>query len=87
MPRVFLPVALRSLIDGQEAVDAEGSSVRELIDQLEQRYPGLRVRLCQGNRLAPGISVVVSGAVSSLGLRQPVAPDAEVHFLPAIGGG
>jgi hypothetical protein len=37
--------------------------------------------------LRPGLAVAINGTVSRLGLRQPVPAGAEVHFLPAIGGG
>jgi hypothetical protein len=37
--------------------------------------------------LRPGLSVAVNGTVATLGLLQQVPAGAEVHFLPAIGGG
>jgi hypothetical protein len=30
---------------------------------------------------------VVNGAASSLGTRQPIDPDAEIHFMSVVGGG
>ncbi|MCO6457303.1 MAG: MoaD/ThiS family protein [Pirellulaceae bacterium] len=87
MPRVFLPPALRSLAGGQESLEMPGSTVREILAELERRHPGVQAGLCQGDGLRPGLAVCVGGAVSTLGLLQPVGPDDEVHFLPAIGGG
>lgn len=86
MPRVFIPHAMRSLV-GQEVVEAGGKSVREIIDELDTRFPGVKDRLCQGDQLRAGLVVAVGGAVSALGLLEHVEPDAEVHFLPALGGG
>jgi len=37
--------------------------------------------------VAPGIAVAINDQVSQMGLMEPVPPDAEVHFLPAISGG
>jgi hypothetical protein len=31
--------------------------------------------------------VAVDGEVSILGVVEPVGPDSEVHFIPALGGG
>ena len=87
MPRVFLPPPLRRLADGQAVVDVEGDTVGELVDALEQRYSGIRDRLCEGDRLRPGLNVAVNSEFSDLGLLQRVDPDSEVHFLPAVGGG
>lgn len=87
MPRVFIPPLLRSLADGVEAVEVEADNVRQAVAALDERYPGLRGRLCDGDELKPGLAVAVDGKVSSLGLLQKTAAASEVHFLPAIGGG
>jgi len=78
---------LRSLTDGHETVDVDGRTLREAIDQLEAKHPGVKAHLLQGDALQPGLAVAVGGSVSVQGLRQRLAADDEVHFLPAIGGG
>lgn len=88
MPRLFIPPAMRDLVPGQEAIRADDGTVRAVIDQLDSQYPGLKSRLVDDNgKLRAGISVSVNGAIASLGLRQSVSGDDEVHFLPAIAGG
>ena len=87
MPVVCIPALLRDLTGGVESVTVPGETVREVIDALEARYPGVKARLCDGDRLRPGIAVVVDGEVSRLRLRQRLSDTSEVHFLPAIGGG
>ena len=87
MPRAFIPALLRSLCGGVDCVDIDAADVRQVIDALEEQFPGLRDRLCDGGELKPGLTVAVDGHVSSVGLLQKVRPDSEVHFLPAIGGG
>jgi len=87
MPRVFIPPLLRSLTDNLAEVEIDARNVRQVIEQLEARFPGTRARLCEDDHLKPGISVAVDGNVSLLGELQKVGPQTEVHFLPAIGGG
>ena len=64
-----------------------GATVRQVIASLEQLFPGIRQRLCDGDGLRPGIAVAVDSQVARLGLLQPVGEDSEVHFLPAVSGG
>ena len=87
MPRVFIPPLLKSLTGGEIAVDVDVGSVRQVIDALDARFPGVAARLCEDGDLKPGLTVAVDGHVSSIGLLQKVGETSEVHFLPAIGGG
>lgn len=87
MPTVFIPPLLRELTAGKEQVNVTGKNVRQVIDNLEDQFPGVLERLCSGNELKPGLSVAVGSNVSNLGLFQKVDEDSEVHFLPAVGGG
>lgn len=87
MPRVFIPLALRDRTQGVSEVDVDGASVRALINNLDRLYPGLREKLCTDDALVSGLSVSIDGNIAGLGLYQKVPPTAEVHFIPAIGGG
>ncbi len=87
MPTVWIPSLLRELTGGQETVSVPGKTVRQVIDHLEGTYPGIRARLCEGDRLRPSLSVVVDGQVSRRGLDHPLDEASEVHFVPAVGGG
>lgn len=87
MPRVFIPPQLRSLTDGAAEVDVEGTNVRQVIEALDTKYPGVRDRLCEGNELKPGLTVAIGRRMGTLGLLEKVDENSEVHFLPAIGGG
>ena len=87
MPRAFIPPLLKPLTAGEEIVEVNGNNVRRVIDELENRFPGIREKLCEQDELKPGLTVAVDGNISSLGLLQKVGDDSEVHFLPAIGGG
>jgi molybdopterin synthase sulfur carrier subunit len=87
MPVVWIPPLLRELTGGQEIVSAPGKTVRQVIDSMEEAYPGIRARLCEGDRLRSSLSVVVDGAVSRRGLGHPLDEASEVHFVPAVSGG
>ncbi len=86
MPVVWIPATLRALTN-QETVLVAGKTVREIIEELEVQFPGIKARLCQGNELRAGLVVAINSDVSREGLDQSVGDDSEVHFLPAIGGG
>lgn len=87
MARVFIPPTLRTLTNQVDVVDVEGQTVRDLIDRLDSQFPGIKAQLVQDDRLRRGWMIAVGTSVASAGLRERVNADAEVHFLPAIGGG
>lgn len=87
MPEVHIPVMLRELTGGRSTVEAAGATVREVIEDLERRWPGIRDRLTDSGRLRPNLAVAIDGEVSPLGLREAVEPSSEVHFVAAIKGG
>lgn len=87
MAVVHIPALLLSLTEGEQEPTVTGETVEELIDQLEIRYPGIRRRLVDGDRLRAGLSVFVDGSLRREGLKCEVSPQSDVHFLPAIAGG
>ena len=78
---------MRDLTMGREQVDAPGSTVDQLVNNLDNAYPGMRNLLIKEGRLIPGVTVFVDGEAARLGLLEPVKQNSEVHFLPAISGG
>ncbi len=87
MPIVWIPPLLRKLTNDQESIPLAGATVRELIDALERQFPGAKERLCAGDKVRPGLSVVIDAQVNREGLNAAVNESSEVHFIPAIGGG
>ena len=87
MPVVGIPSLLRDLTNGQRSLSIEGDTVRDVIDNLDQLYPGLKDRLCDGDRLRPSIAIVVDGHTSTLKLRERLQESSEVHFVISISGG
>lgn len=87
MPKVAIPSLMRDLTAGEEHVLVEGTTIREVIDNLEKAYPGLKDRLCDGDQISRNFAVCVNGIVSRKRMRQSVDENAEIHFIPPIAGG
>ena len=87
MPKVFIPAQLRDVAGGQSMLELDGQTVRQLVAALEGRFPGIASRLTEEGELSRSLMVSIDGTVTPRGLRAPVNPASEVHFLPAIGGG
>jgi sulfur-carrier protein len=70
--------------------EVPGATVREVVDALERRHPGLAGYLTDDlGRLRPHVNVFVGDEPirDRQGLRDPVAPDARVFILQALSGG
>ena len=87
MPTLWIPAPLRDLTRGKSSVIVSGGTVREAIEDLEVQFPGIKERLCEGDRIRPNISVLVDGHVTHLKLRERLEETSEVHFVIAISGG
>lgn len=87
MVRVFIPPTMRSLTAMEPNVEVTAGTVGAVIDAVDRQFTGFRERVVVGDRLRPGIAVTINGTVGTLGLRQVVPEDAEIHFLPALAGG
>ena len=87
MAVVFIPTLLLPLTKGVKEVGVEARNVRQVVDALEARFPGIKERLVEDQQLRPNLAVSVDGEMGRLGLMEKVGPESEVHFIPAIGGG
>jgi sulfur-carrier protein len=88
--RVKLPTILRSHAGGERAVHAEGATLRELLKDLETRYPGItEMVLTDDGALHRFVNVYVNDEdVRYLGsLETEVDPNDTVSILPAVAGG
>ncbi|MES1248309.1 MAG: ubiquitin-like small modifier protein 1 [Actinomycetota bacterium] len=89
MTTVRIPPTLRSEVGGERQVPAAGETVRELLDDLTSRFPGLRTQLVEDDDIAPFVNVYVEGEdVRTLdGIDTAVAHGSTVILLPAMAGG
>jgi molybdopterin synthase sulfur carrier subunit len=81
MPEVRLFGGLREAADGAESVEVEGTTIRELLNNLGRKYPLMRKRI---NR---GIAVSIDGTIYRDDWDQPIPEGAEVGLLVRIAGG
>ncbi len=87
---VRIPTQLRSLTGGQGTVEAEGSTVGEVLKAVDAAHPGLAERLFdESGGLRRFVNVFVGDEdVRFLeGLDTPVTEGATVSVVPAVAGG
>ena len=87
MAELHLPATLPPLfIDLPRRVEVEAGTVNEAIDRLNDRWPGMRDRLCEaGPALRPHINVYVDREQATLGT--PIEAGSRVDVVAAISGG
>jgi sulfur-carrier protein len=86
---VRIPTILRTYTDGAKQVEGSGSTLAELLVDLEQRHGGLRDRLVDDGGLRRFVNVYLNDEdVRFLaGLETPVKDGDTVTVLPAVAGG
>ncbi len=90
MATVFLSIPLRRFTDGESSAEVPGATLRALVRNLNERYPGIAESLVNpedADRLMPGLAAIVDGEPTNMGLLTPLDEGSEVHFIPAISGG
>ena len=87
MAKIFIPTMLQSLTAGVKQVDLDARNVRQIIERLEELYPGMKDRLVEDGEIRPNLAIAIDGDVAIMGMLEKVEEDSEVHFVPAIGGG
>lgn len=86
---VSIPTILRNLTGGEKSVEAKGSTVADVIDDLESRHPGIAARLIKEGSLHRFVNVYVDDEDIRFagGLQAPVGESSTVTILPAVAGG
>ena len=83
MARIILTDSLsKQFTDGNSDFEIVASSVRSLIRELDNRYPGLGTQISDGT-----LSVAIDGDIYQDAFLEELHPESEVAFLPKIGGG
>jgi molybdopterin converting factor small subunit len=78
---------LHSYTQGKSAVEAEGSTLAEVMADLDHRFPGLRFRVVdEQDRIRPHINVFVRQTLVR-DLDCPLSPGDDVFILGALSGG
>jgi molybdopterin synthase sulfur carrier subunit len=87
---VKIPTPLRRVTGGVSDVSAAGGTVRELIEDLERQFPGMRERLCdETGALRRFVNVFVGDEDIRFleGIETAIEEGAQVSIIPAVAGG
>ncbi|MFI6504851.1 MoaD/ThiS family protein [Nonomuraea typhae] len=87
---VEIPAPLRSYTRGQRSVHADAVDVAELLENLDQRFPGLRGRLVgDDGRLRRFVNVFINDGEVPVRrtLDAPLTEGDNVTILAAVAGG
>ena len=87
---VRIPTQLRELSGGAAVVEVEGSTVAEVLEQLEARHAGFGERLYDGDgQLRRFVNIFVADEDIRFlqGLETPIAAGQTVSIVPAVAGG
>ena len=88
MTKIRIPPTLRTETGGEREVEASGDTVRELLDDLSSRYPGLQAQIWSDGEIAPFVNVYVGGEdVRTLDGLETRVNGSSVILLPAMAGG
>jgi len=86
---VRIPTPLRTLTAGNDAVSVEGTTVRELIENLEKAHAGLKERLLDEKGVRRFVNLYVGDEDIRFldGLDTALKDGDELSIVPAIAGG
>ncbi len=79
--QVGLSGPLRVAADGEESINIEAETIRELLTRLQERYPAMK------QHMEIGIAVSINGMIYRDNWSTRIPADADVYLLPRIAGG
>ncbi len=88
--QILIPTPLRSYTGGTARVQGAGSSVADVLEDLNANYPGIRDRVCEADgEIRRFVNVFVNGQnIRKLqGAATPVKSGDEIGIIPAMAGG
>lgn len=84
---VHIPSPLRSYTARRAEVNADGSTLGEVLYTLDQRYPGLRFRIItEQDTIREHIRIFVNEE-QARDLSAALRPDDHIHIICALSGG
>ena len=78
---VFAGAEFPRLAGGATSLEVTARSFRQLVRELDARFPGL------GSRVEEGMAVAVDGVIYQDAYATPLPEGAEIVLIPKIGGG
>ena len=85
--RVLIPTPLQSYTGGKRLVEARGDRLTDLLEDLDQQYPGIRFRMInEQDQVRPHMTIYVQGERTRQ-LDTSLRDCEEVVILQALSGG
>ncbi len=86
---VSLPTILRPYVKDQRRVQVEGQTLGQLIENLDNEYPGIKERIIEDSAIRRYVNVYINSEdVRFLkGIDSELTSGDEVDILPAVAGG
>jgi molybdopterin synthase sulfur carrier subunit len=85
--KVLIASPLRSYTDGRSWVEADGSTLGEVLDDLERQFPGIRFRMIdEQERMRRHVRFFVNGE-QTFELAHPLRLADELCIVQALSGG
>lgn len=87
--KVHIPTPLRQHTQGQAVVEASGGSVKALLDDLGQKYPGVTERIFDNGQVRRFVNIYLNDEdIRYLeNLDTAVKDGDELSIIPAVAGG
>jgi molybdopterin synthase sulfur carrier subunit len=87
--KVHIPTPMRQHTEGQAVVESSGGNVKELLDNLGKKYPGINGRLFDNGQVRRFVNIYLNDEdVRYLdNLETAVKDGDEVSIIPAVAGG
>lgn len=88
--KVRIPTPLRKLTKDQSEVEADGTTIRAIVDDLEKQFPGFKERMCdEQGELRRFVNVYVGEEDIRFlnGLETEIPQGEQVSIIPAVAGG
>ena len=85
--KVLIPEPLRSYTQERREVETDGSTLGEVLADLDRRYPGIRFRMIdEQDAMRPHVRFFVNGE-QTFDLGYPLRPSDTLAIVQALSGG
>lgn len=82
MIKISMPLPWRSITKNQAKVFAEGKNLKELIENLEKKYPGIKEKICE-----PSVNLFLNGNNLLKKTKVHLKEGDEISIILTIAGG
>ena len=87
---VRIPTPLRKVTNGEEKASVDAGTMVEVVESLEEQFPGLKARICDDDgELRSFVNVYVNGEDIRFldGMGSAISSGDEISIVPAVAGG